>query len=65
MVDSSGLTVSKVQAITYAFCNSAREKFLLQYSAMRTHPKTEKGKTSGIYITDSESDSKVLGTARG
>lgn len=37
------LTVSKVQAITYAFCNSARGKFLLQYSAMRTHPKTEKG----------------------
>ena len=36
------LTVSKVQAITYAFCNSARGKFLLQYSAMRTQPKIER-----------------------
>ena len=33
---------------------------MLQYSAMRTQPKMEKGRTSGIYITDSESDSKIL-----
>ena len=61
VVGSSGLTVSKVRAITYTFCNSARGEILLQYSAMRTQPKTEKGRTSGIYITDSESDSKMWG----
>ena len=61
MVVSSGLIMSKVRAITCAFCNSARGKILLQYSAMRTQPKNEEGRTSGIYITDSESDSKMWG----